>query len=137
MTLKGKRAFVFEDNLGNKAIAQMLLEQAGARVASDRWGVDALQSLKTFGEVDIVLVDLMYPRGVTGYDIFQEIKSDPCYAGTPVIAVSAADASIAIPKTQGMGFAGYIAKPIEFHNFVNQIEQVIRGENIWITAEKV
>jgi DNA-binding NarL/FixJ family response regulator len=82
-------------------------------------------------------VHLLYPRAETAYHPFPPIKSAPTYAGTPVNAVTAADASIAIPKTQGMGFAGYIAKPIEFHNFVNQIEQVIRGENIWITAEKV
>ena len=40
MYLNNKRIFILEDNLENKAIAQMLLERVGATVMVDRWGME-------------------------------------------------------------------------------------------------
>ncbi|MDQ7027529.1 MAG: response regulator [Anaerolineae bacterium] len=131
MKLKNKRIFIVEDDLRNKAIAQMLLERAGATVSFDRWGLDTIAKLHHFAPADVILLDLMFRRGVTGYDIFQQIRGHQEFADIPIIAVSASDPSEAIPRTQELGFSGFIAKPVDFHGFCGQVAQSIAGEPVW------
>jgi CheY-like chemotaxis protein len=134
MILKDKRIFVVEDDVKNKAIAQLLLEHAGATVKFDRWGVDTIARLEQFLPVDVILLDLMLPRGVTGFDIFVEIQSHDHLKTIPVVAVSASDTSVAIPQAKNLGFSGFIVKPIDFHNFTKQVAHAIAGNEIWETS---
>src|SRR4051812_44326036 len=114
MRLNNKRIFIVEDNANNRAVMQTILEQHGARVAFERWGRNTAEELKRFAPVDIVLLDLMYPNQVTGFDVFDRIREEPQFAFVPIVAVSAMDASVAVPKTRAKGFAGFISKPIDF-----------------------
>jgi CheY-like chemotaxis protein len=131
MSLKDKRIFIIEDNLQNRAIAETLLHQQSAVTAFDRWGVDTIHKLELFAPVDIILLDLMFPRGVTGYDVFQQIRNHEQFAHVPIVAVSASDPNEAIPQTRDMGFAGFIAKPIDFVKFTQQIATILAGQEVW------
>ena len=135
MLLANKRIFMVEDNLNNKAITEMLLEREGARVVSDRWGVGIIERLRKFAPTDIILMDLMLPREVSGYDIFQQIRQLTEFDGVPVVALSAADASTAVPRAQMMGFTGFISKPIDFRLFPHQIRWIIEGKAVWATEQ--
>lgn len=129
--LKGKRVFIIEDKLSNLAIMQLFLEQHGAVIDYERWGIDTLRRLHNFKPVDLILLDLMFPNGVTGYDVFEIIRSDEAFARVPIAAVSASESSVAIRKTKEQGFSGFIAKPIEYDNFPLRIASLIAGEQVW------
>jgi CheY-like chemotaxis protein len=136
MLLQGKRIFIVEDNIQNRVVFKMMLVCEGASVEFDRWGRDALWRLQAFKNVDLIILDLMLPGGFSGYDIFDEIRTLPEYDNVPIIAVSAAEPSIAIPKTRDMGFAGFIAKPIDGELFPQQIVRLIAGERVWYAGER-
>lgn len=136
MRLQNKRIFIVEDNLSNKAITQLLLERDGARVTIDRWGIDAVDRMRRVEHLDIILLDLMFPGFVTGYDVFKQIRQYLELDNIPVVAVSAADASIAMPLTQQMGFAGFIGKPLDFINFTTQVQNIIAGQSIWYAPDE-
>src|SRR5687767_4323959 len=131
MLLNQKKIFIVEDNLSNRAISQMLLEQQGARTAIDRWGLEACTRLERFGTVDLIILDLMFPGGVTGFDIFDEIRSHPEFRHVPIVAVSAADPSEAVPHAKAKGFTGFISKPVDFNQFAQQIADIIEGVEVW------
>lgn len=131
MQLKGKRIFVIEDNNYNLSILLTILQKAGAETFYDRWGVDSLQRLIDHQPIDVILLDLMFPNGVTGYEVFAAIHSDPTSAVIPIIAVSAADPNEEIPKLQQAGFAGFIRKPVNFFQLPQQILAVLEGEAVW------
>lgn len=131
MLLEGKRIFVVEDNLENRIVVEVLLRENGADVGFERWGRRTIERLQEFAPVDLILLDLMFPKGVTGYDIFDEIRAEPAFAEVPIVAVSASNAAEAIPKTKEKGFAGFICKPILFGKFAQQIKRLIDGEEIW------
>ena len=137
MILKGKRIFIIEDDLVNKAITQMLLEQEGARTSCDRWGTEAISRLRSFMPVDAILLDLMFPRSVSGFDIFAQIRANPEFDEIPVIAVSAGDTSTALPKAQAFGFSGYIAKPVDYQNFASQVLDIIQGGSVWESGRRL
>ncbi len=130
--LNRKRIFVIEDNIENRVITQMTLGMHGVRMEFDRFGRDTLSKLKNFGNVDLIILDLMFPNGITGYDIFDTIRADASFAHVPIVAVSASDAVSSIPQCQAKGFSGFIPKPIDVDLFPTQIEEIINGLSIWI-----
>jgi len=129
--LKNKRIFVVEDNPGNLAITRWLLEKHGAKTEYEPWGVTTLRKLHKFAPVDLILLDLMFPNKVTGYEVFDNIRADDKFASVPIVAVSAADPEEAIYRTKEQGFAGFIAKPLDFDKFPKQVYQVLNGEQVW------
>ncbi len=133
--LKGKRIFIVEDNLANRAIEQMLLERHGAKIMIERYGKETLAILKSFGAVDLIVMDLMLPEGVSGFDVTDQIRSVPEFKNVPVVAVSAADPAESLPRAKAKGFVGFISKPIDFDHFPNQIARLLNGEQIWVEGD--
>jgi two-component system chemotaxis sensor kinase CheA len=131
MILKGKHIFIVEDNIQNRVVFQMALIVHGALIDFERSGQDAVTMLKKAGQVDLIILDLMLKENLSGYDIFQEIRKLPKFDAVPIIAVSAAEPAIAIPKTQALGFSGFIGKPIDDDLFAKQIVRVLAGEHVW------
>ncbi len=137
MLLYGKRIFIVEDNVQNRVVFQMLLKKQGADVDFERWGQDTVFRLKNAARVDIVLLDLMLAEGVSGFDLYNDIRDQiPELAAIPIVAVSAMEPAIAIPKAQAMGFSGFIAKPINGQIFAEQLANVLNGETVWYTGEQ-
>ncbi len=131
MILKGKRIFIVEDNPQNRVVFQMALVMQGARVDFERWGKDTLQFLKGIGSVDLIILDLMLYNGMSGYDIFEQLRAEGKFKAIPIVAVSAIDPAAALPETQRRGFSGFIAKPIDMDLFSTQIAKVLSGEKVW------
>lgn len=133
--LTNKRIFIVEDNLANRAIEQMILERHGAVTSIERYGVDTVRKLKYFAPVDIIVMDLMLPNGMSGFDVADEIRSHPEFKDVLVVAVSAADPAEALPKARAKGFVGFIAKPIDFDMFPKQIARMLQGEKVWFEGD--
>ena len=131
MDLQDKRIFLIEDNIGNQTIAKTLLESHGAMVAIHHTGRDVIPHLDRFKPVDLIIIDLMLPSGVTGYDVLSDIRNSERYNAIPIIAMSVIDRSEAIPQAKQRGFSGFISKPIKFRNFPDQIAIAINGEELW------
>lgn len=131
MLLSGKRIFIVEDDINNRIVVEMLLTNNGAQTSFERWGTDTLRLLQRFSPVDVIILDLMFPREISGYEIFDHIRQDETFANIPIVAVSAAEPNESIRKTKTKGFAGFIAKPIDFRLFPGQIAAIIAGESVW------
>jgi CheY-like chemotaxis protein len=129
--LASKHLFIVEDNMQNRVVFQMTLLRHGARVEFERLGKDAVKRLRGLPQVDLIILDLMLAQGVSGFDLFDEIRSIPEYAKTPIVAVSAAEPALAVPVALKKGFSGFIAKPIDDELFPQQIASIIAGKQIW------
>src|ERR1700694_1595015 len=105
-SLSGKRIFIVEDNPENLAIMRVAMGKVGAICVYDRWGTDTIQKLLDFKPIDLVLLDLMLPYGVSGYDIFDEMRCLPELAAVQEVIISASDPSVELPKAKAKGFSG-------------------------------
>jgi CheY-like chemotaxis protein len=130
-SLKGKNILIVEDDMLNRVVYQITLGVQGALLDFDRWGREALDRLKKGRTWDLIILDLMLRNGVSGFDIFQAIRALPEYNHIPIVAVSASEPSIAMPKARELGFSGFISKPIDEGQFADQIARLIAGEQIW------
>ncbi|MBN1428854.1 MAG: response regulator [Anaerolineae bacterium] len=130
--LENKRIFIVEDDISNMAIFAVTLSNNGAMVVQDHWNASTIQFIKRSMPIDIILLDLMLRRGISGYDICDSIKADPELASIPVVAVSASDPEIEIPKAKSKGMVGFIGKPISLLEFPKQVAACLRGEQLWL-----
>ncbi|MCU0481258.1 MAG: response regulator [Anaerolineae bacterium] len=131
MSVAGKRIFIVEDNAGNGTIMKILLQAAGAKVFVDRFAINTLQRIHEAENIDIILMDLMLPNGVTGYDIYDQLQTNPEFAHIPVVVVSASDPAIEMNKARAKGFRGYIPKPINNQHFAKMIGAILEGHTVW------
>ena len=135
MLLRGKVVFIVEDNSQNRIVYQIMMVRNGARVEFDRWGRDTIDRMKTLDQIDIILMDLMLPSGDSGFVIFETIRKNRRFDAIPIVAVSAADPSTALPRTQQMGFSGFIGKPINDDLFPGQLARILAGEKVWYAGD--
>ncbi|MGF1507247.1 MAG: response regulator [Chloroflexi bacterium] len=131
--LDGKRILIVEDDLTNMAVYNAILRGTGAKVIQDFWNTNTVHLVERHLPIDIILLDLMLRYQMSGYDTFDKLKAIPALAHVPVVAVSAADPGIEIPKTKAKGFAGFIGKPIDPILFPDQIAACMAGEPVWYT----
>ena len=129
--LEGKRILIVEDDVTNMAVYAVALRKFGATAMIDPLNTDTMRMIQLSLPLDIILLDLMLRHSKDGYDIFDQLQADPALAGIPVLAISAADPTIEIPKAKEKGFVGFIGKPIDPTKFVEQIASCINGEQVW------
>ncbi len=130
--LENKHIFLIEDDQVNLAIIKTILQVNGATVPFDHWGDTTLQRLISYPfDLDLILLDIMFPHGVTGYDIFEAIQADEKLKHVPVVAVTASDPDLEMPKARERGFLGYISKPVNRHKFAKQVQSILSGDKDW------
>jgi len=129
-----RRVFIVEDNLENRIITRFALATTPLELEFDVRGHDTVRRLRQFAPVDLILLDLMLPRGANGLDIYREIQKAPELVNIPCAAVSAADPAEAMATCRSLGLHGFIAKPIDDELFPKQILQLIAGEQVWYTG---
>jgi CheY-like chemotaxis protein len=139
MLLQQKRILIVEDNSMNRIVFQMTLIKQGAIVDFERRGEGLNSRLRRTPPppLDIIIMDLMLAEGVSGFDLFDQIRAIPHYSGVPVVAVSAMDPAVAIPMAQQKGMSGFIAKPIDDVQFPRQLVRILNGESVWFATMDV
>lgn len=131
LPLRNKRIFIVEDNMLNRVVYHSLLFHQKVEIGYERHGKHTLHTLRAFGKVDLILLDLMLTDGLSGLDIFDQIRQLPEYSNIPIAAVSAADPTESIRQTMKRGFSGFISKPVDDVLFPNQIKDLINGLEVW------
>jgi two-component system cell cycle response regulator DivK len=128
-----KEAYVLvvEDNLQNLVLIARLLAFIGVR--RYEWkasGWQVLEFADTMPRVDLVLMDLHLPYE-DGYDALAKLRSDPRFAKTRVVAVTADANPASMEKAKNAGFDGFLGKPIDPDKFPDQIIRILQGQSIW------
>lgn len=133
MPLTGKRMFYIEDDIKNRSIVQLILERERVIFGYHQDGMrDLADKLRAFMPVDIILLDLMFPDGVTGYQIYEYIRNYPEFNGIPVVIVTSSDPAIEMPRVRRTGFSGFISKPVNMITFPDYMMSILKGETVWV-----
>lgn len=128
--LKGKRIFFVEDDGKNLAIIFSILESNGAITKFAPWKF-AVDTMKEFTPIDLILLDMMLPGGMSGFDIYEQLRKVPALQDVPVAAVTALESAEAMNRARSLGFKGYILKPIRMATFPNYLTTILDGGEVW------
>jgi two-component system, cell cycle response regulator DivK len=129
--LNGKFIFIVEDKPQNRLVFQMALNRHGAWVEYETSGEDILPHLMRLRRAHAIVLDLILPGNMSGYDVYDQIRALDAYKTVPIVAVTASDPSIAMPLVREKGFNSFIMKPIDINLFPQQLARIIEGEEIW------
>ena len=128
--LNDKRIFIVEDDTMNRVVYNITLKRYTQWIEFDRFGRNVITKLiKT--HYDLIILDLMLSFGESGFSIFRDIKKLSDYAHVPIVAISASEPSVSIPKAKELGFDGYITKPIDKNILPKQLACILNGEPVW------
>jgi two-component system, cell cycle response regulator DivK len=108
-----------EDNIDNRVLVRRLLESHKYRVVEANNAYEAISCLRRF-RPDLILMDINIPD-VDGYTLTSKLKTVPGVRNIPIIAITANAMRGDREKTLHAGCDGYIEKPIDIDNFLNQV----------------
>jgi two-component system, cell cycle response regulator DivK len=124
-------ALAIEDDVSGGAMIGMMMRRLGIRAYVDSTGDQVIELARNMDPIpDIIFLDLNLPLK-SGFEILKEIRADDKLKDVLVIAVTAMDAEIAIPKCKQAGFDGYIAKPLRLVRFNTQVANILSGKPVW------
>jgi two-component system cell cycle response regulator DivK len=112
-----------EDNIDNRILVRRLLESHSYKVIEAVNAYSAILSLCKY-RPDLILMDINIPD-VDGYTLTTKLKSVPGVQNIPIIAITANAMRGDREKTLHAGCDGYIEKPIDIDNFLNQVNSYL------------
>ncbi len=125
--LAGLTLLLVEDNEINQAVAQRMLESAGATVEVAFDGQEALDTLSaTPARFAVVLMDIQMP-GMDGYEATAAIRGRPELSGLPVIAMTAGSLPADRERALAAGMNDHIPKPLDIEQLLTAIAACGRG----------
>jgi len=125
MTLeKTKKILCVEDEPEMIDLIRLILSRRGFETTGANGGKEGLEIIRR-DHPDLVLLDLMMPD-IDGWEVYQQMKSDPATKDIPVIVVTAKAQSI--DKVLGLQIAkvdDYITKPFSPKELLESVDKVL------------
>ena len=109
-----------DDQPDNLRLLSALLSERGYEPRGVINGRMAIKAAKS-SQPDLILLDIMMPE-MDGYEICEQLKSEPKTREIPVIFVSAKDEAIDKVRAFGLGAVDYIPKPFHVDEVLARIE---------------
>ena len=111
---------IVDDNPTNLRLLSKVLTKQGYEVRKALDGQMTLKSVQTLLP-DLILLDIMMP-GMDGFEVCQQLKSDPHTAQVPIIFLSALDEAFDKVKAFLVGGADYVAKPFHHEEILARVK---------------
>jgi len=109
--LKSVNILLVEDNETNQLIASTILSELNMTVVIANNGSEAIQQMKE-QEFSLVFMDLQMPV-MDGYEATLEIRKNPAWSDTPILAMTANAYASDIEHCLSSGMNAHISKPID------------------------
>lgn len=114
---------VIDDNQEALDILTAFLTEAGYRVTQAGDGATGLELARQL-QPDVITTDLMMP-GITGWELIEQLKSNPVTATIPIVTVSIVDSQ---PLGLWPAVDAHISKPIQREALLEAIARLLTGQ---------
>lgn len=117
------RILVIDDEPEITEIVETFLTEAGHTVAVVNSANEAVEKARAF-KPQVILLDIMMPE-MDGYDICQELKSDPRFRDVPIIFLTGKDRSDDMGRSFKSGGDMFIKKPFSCERLLEIVSIVL------------
>jgi len=116
-----------DDNAFNRKLAGDVLELEGYEVRTFEDAPQVLAFLARGTIPDLILMDISLP-GMDGLTLTRHLKSEPRFASTPIVAITAYAMKGDEERALQAGCSGYITKPIDTRRFPEQVAAFLTAQ---------
>lgn len=119
------RIMIVEDNQVIVELLERRLSKQGYRVSTCVDSSLAVERCRK-EKPDLIILDILMP-GKSGWEIMEDLKSDPATASIPVIISTVKNRPEDVERGKELQAADYIAKPYVFSDLLERIEGILGG----------
>jgi len=121
-----RKIMVVDDNRDSRELVVKVLKTKGYQMVEASDGEEALEKV-IIEKPDLILLDISIPK-IDGFEVCRRIKSQEDFKSIPVVALTAHAMKGDREKTLGVGFEGYISKPINIRELPDQVKSYLKGK---------
>ena len=103
-----KTVLIVEDDVFLMSLLKNRMESAGFSILAAKDGEEAIKILKEI-KPDLILLDIILP-GQSGFEVLEEMKSDPQISNAPVMIISNLGQDMDIDRGKDLGALEYFVK---------------------------
>ena len=118
-----KKILTADDEQNIVISLEFLMKREGFTVCIAADGQEAIDKVRS-ETPDLVLLDIMMPRK-NGYEVCQEIRSDPQLQGTRILMLTAKGREMEVTKGLAMGADAYMTKPFSTRELVTRVKSLL------------
>jgi len=140
-----KTILIVDDIQENVSVLYRFLSDEGFKTLVAKNGEQVLKLLK-LARPDIILLDVMMPPGIDGFEVCKILKSQPETQEIPIIFMTALTETVDKVKGFQLGAADYVTKPIQqeeilarinAHLKISQLQQELQAKNDQLQQQAV
>lgn len=120
---------IIDDNPNNLKVVTNYLKDLGFRTLTARSGESGLERTHR-GQPDIILLDVMMPTGIDGFETCSRLKADPLTKEIPVIFMTALTETVHKVRGFEVGAVDYITKPIQHEEVLARLTTHLRNQDL-------
>ncbi|SJZ35544.1 response regulator [Sediminibacterium ginsengisoli] len=124
-SLENKKILLVDDDMRNVFAISAALQANGMEVVAASDGKEAIEQLKRYSGIDLVLMDIMMPE-MDGYEAMQKIRNEMKLIDIPIIALTAKAMAGDREKCIAAGASDYITKPVDMQKLYSLMR-------VWLT----
>ena len=118
-----KKILIADDEQNIVISVEFLMRREGYDVSIAADGDAALERIRA-EHPDLVLLDVMMPKK-NGFDVCQEVRADPAFAGTRILMLTARGRDTEVAKGLALGADGYMTKPFSTKDLVDKVRELL------------
>jgi len=123
-----KVVLVVDDAISLRQTLFLTLQRGGYQVIQAQNGVEALEQLQRYPDVQVIISDLEMPR-MNGFELLTNIRQNPSFAKIPVVILSSRSAEKHRQLAQEIGANAYLTKPYLEHEFLSTVASLVNTKD--------
>lgn len=121
-----KKILITDDQLEVRELVEVTLMMDDYKIFQASNGTEAV-NIAMKEKPDLILMDVMMPGSIDGFETTRIIKDNPETANCYVIILSAKGQQIDRDKGKSAGADDYFVKPFSPLDLINKVEEVLAG----------
>lgn len=122
------KILIADDNVQNCELLDAYLATEDYEIGFAYDGQQTLEQVKEFSP-DLILLDIMMPK-LSGYEVCQQIKSEPKTQSIPILMVTALNEKNDIEKAVGAGCDDFLTKPVNQLELKTRVRSLLRVRHL-------
>lgn len=100
------------------------LEEVGYRIREAVDGFDAISQVQTNPPPDLIVLDVLMPPGINGFDVVTTLRTIPATSAIPIIMLSILDDRV---RGKQVGANDYLTKPVCIEELIHSIDRLLKS----------